>query len=636
MSQVTLLSLDIVSNAEIAVDSTGVDAAGTDAAGGDQKSFAKLVDDQIKKSPSKGTEDKKTATEESTVEDSEDLSAIKQVVDKVNQAKGADAIETETSDHSDTDELNPKHVDAQSESRLEGEEVSLIDKEHLKFIHLLDKSQHVLSTESAGSAETVQRQDRVSANKEGVVGIADDKRVDMTLLKNVQAKNTESAAQPSHEAIINKNSSPSLEASGDIKVRADSVDKVTKQNVLEQSINLQPKGLDPVKSDTLEKTVQRETSQLPGESKALALDTSKLQNTTQGDDISKRVMPVSEKAKAEVGANSLQANSEDSGELETSDEALVEVVASSVRAKSETAKPVVFKTDSSPGKEISLQATNVKHENLPAKGPELSDVTDSGEVELVTQAPQVQPNNSKPVQVNVSTQSAVEADPISQQELTDHEQQSFEQGAEQQLVENKPSEQQQVKAAHNLFAERLTSASGQQSMQTEREVDDASVTQLEEVAAQVVERNVAVKKQQFVQTETINIFRKDFANAVKEKVMVMVSQKLQQVDIQLDPPELGNVHVRLNLQGEQAAVSFTVQNQQAKEAFEQQMGKLRDMLSESGVDVGDANVSQQGEGREGGQMANRQNRGQQEDVVSQQLHVSQLINPSATGIDFYA
>lgn len=93
--------------------------------------------------------------------------------------------------------------------------------------------------------------------------------------------------------------------------------------------------------------------------------------------------------------------------------------------------------------------------------------------------------------------------------------------------------------------------------------------------------------------ETIAIFRKDFSDAVKDKVMLMISQKLQQFDISLDPPELGNMQVRVNLQGEQASVNFIVQNQQAKEALDQNMHKLKEMLAEQGVDVGDANVDQQ-------------------------------------------
>ena len=109
----------------------------------------------------------------------------------------------------------------------------------------------------------------------------------------------------------------------------------------------------------------------------------------------------------------------------------------------------------------------------------------------------------------------------------------------------------------------------------------------------------------------------------------------------LRQPELGNVSVRVNLQGEQAAVNFIVQNQQAKEALEQNMDKLKDLLSDSGVDVGDANVEhQQGQ-------ANNEDLAQpgqpgsswshSEDIEQEPLSMAaNLVKASATGIDYYA
>lgn len=143
------------------------------------------------------------------------------------------------------------------------------------------------------------------------------------------------------------------------------------------------------------------------------------------------------------------------------------------------------------------------------------------------------------------------------------------------------------------------------------------------------------------QSEVISIYRKDFSNAVKEKVMVMINQKIQQVDIQLDPPEMGNIQVRVNLQNEQAVVTFNVQNQQAKEALEQNMGKLKDMLAQTGVDVGDANVNQQSNsqgdnlGNDGSSQSNGSQLEQSEDLMAgaQQLNV---LKASSTGVDYYA
>jgi len=145
-----------------------------------------------------------------------------------------------------------------------------------------------------------------------------------------------------------------------------------------------------------------------------------------------------------------------------------------------------------------------------------------------------------------------------------------------------------------------------------------------------------------MQTETIAIYRKDFADAVKDKVMVMINQKIQQVEIQLDPPEMGNIHVRVNLQNEQAAVQFVVQNQQAREALEQNMGKLRDMLAESGVDVGEANIEQrEAKEQDGDGFDSQSNKGQNaqsaEDSFSENDNaIVNVLKASSTGIDYYA
>ncbi len=144
-----------------------------------------------------------------------------------------------------------------------------------------------------------------------------------------------------------------------------------------------------------------------------------------------------------------------------------------------------------------------------------------------------------------------------------------------------------------------------------------------------------------IHSETIAIYRKDFSNAVKDKVMVMINQKIKQLEIRLDPPELGSMQVRLNLQNEQAAVNFVVQNQQAKEALEQNMDKLKDMLAQSGVDVGDANIEQRDkQASEQDETGNgRQSAGVNEnDIADEQTVMSgaNLYKASATGVDYYA
>ena len=174
---------------------------------------------------------------------------------------------------------------------------------------------------------------------------------------------------------------------------------------------------------------------------------------------------------------------------------------------------------------------------------------------------------------------------------------------------------------------------------------------IEQQSAEMLNPSVATEVTQNQKTnvqlhqETISLFRKDFNEAVKDKVMLMISQKLQQFDITLDPPELGNMQVRVNLQGEQAVVNFLVQSQQTKDALEQNMHKLRELLAEQGVDVGDANVEQQSQqsANEEGSPAEKNSHmngnldsiDDANDVVAHTLS-AQMIDSSTASIDYYA
>ncbi len=169
------------------------------------------------------------------------------------------------------------------------------------------------------------------------------------------------------------------------------------------------------------------------------------------------------------------------------------------------------------------------------------------------------------------------------------------------------------------------------------------ITKLASETAQSSAQSVTNAKQvASLQNEALSVYRKDFAGAVKDKVMVMMNQKLQQIEIRLDPQELGNVNVKINLQNEQAVVSFTVQNQQAKEALDQNLGRLKEMLAESGVDVGDANVEQQnkqsGEEQLGESGHSRGGDDSSSDDLSglNDTQTINLVKGSSTGVDYYA
>ncbi|EOA5466423.1 flagellar hook-length control protein FliK [Vibrio cholerae] len=105
---------------------------------------------------------------------------------------------------------------------------------------------------------------------------------------------------------------------------------------------------------------------------------------------------------------------------------------------------------------------------------------------------------------------------------------------------------------------------------------------------------------QAVQTNAtpLHLNKEMAADQLAERVQMMMSKNLKNIDIRLDPPELGRMHIRMNMQGDGATVHFTVANQHAREALEQTMPRLREMLAQQGVQLGDTSVQQQSAGQQ--------------------------------------
>ncbi len=90
-----------------------------------------------------------------------------------------------------------------------------------------------------------------------------------------------------------------------------------------------------------------------------------------------------------------------------------------------------------------------------------------------------------------------------------------------------------------------------------------------------------------------------WSRGVSDRMVWMVGQKVQVAELRLDPPELGSLQVRLTLTQDQASVSFISPHAHVRDALEQQMPRLREMLQEGGVDLGQADVSDQSPGNTG-------------------------------------
>lgn len=138
--------------------------------------------------------------------------------------------------------------------------------------------------------------------------------------------------------------------------------------------------------------------------------------------------------------------------------------------------------------------------------------------------------------------------------------------------------------------------------------------------------------------KAVNIAQPEGQTQLAEKVRFMVNQNTMQADIRLDPPELGSMKVRINMSGETAAVSFIVQSPQAKDTLDQAVPRLRELLQEGGIELGQSSVqqeqnedaSEQGEGS--GQFASND---EDFDEDTAQSTEQRIVNGRLGGIDYF-
>lgn len=79
--------------------------------------------------------------------------------------------------------------------------------------------------------------------------------------------------------------------------------------------------------------------------------------------------------------------------------------------------------------------------------------------------------------------------------------------------------------------------------------------------------------------------------ALGQKITWMVAGEQQTASLTLNPPDLGPLQVVLSVSNSQASATFTAAQPEVRQALEAALPKLRDMLGESGIQLGQATVN---------------------------------------------
>lgn len=77
---------------------------------------------------------------------------------------------------------------------------------------------------------------------------------------------------------------------------------------------------------------------------------------------------------------------------------------------------------------------------------------------------------------------------------------------------------------------------------------------------------------------------------INQQVAWFSSKNIAMAEIKLDPPDLGPLHIKIANNGEQTNITFTSPHAQVRDALDQTLPRLREMLLQQGIDVAGVDV----------------------------------------------
>ena len=128
--------------------------------------------------------------------------------------------------------------------------------------------------------------------------------------------------------------------------------------------------------------------------------------------------------------------------------------------------------------------------------------------------------------------------------------------------------------------------------QSASSIEQANATRIENSAALTERSNQSGSESKSVEVRlAVPFSRKDWNEQLGKQLSFLVSRNMDSAQIQLDPPELGPMQVRINIQQDQVALQFQAQHGMVREALDQSIARLQELFSEEGLDLVSVDVS---------------------------------------------
>ena len=113
-------------------------------------------------------------------------------------------------------------------------------------------------------------------------------------------------------------------------------------------------------------------------------------------------------------------------------------------------------------------------------------------------------------------------------------------------------------------------------------------------AAVTTETGYAAAVQQANDLISVPVRDRGWGEQIGERVLMMAGNQMKSAEIRLTPAELGPLRVQVSVDDGAANVTFQAQHAVTREAIEQALPRLRELLAENGLSLGQASVGEQG------------------------------------------
>lgn len=93
-------------------------------------------------------------------------------------------------------------------------------------------------------------------------------------------------------------------------------------------------------------------------------------------------------------------------------------------------------------------------------------------------------------------------------------------------------------------------------------------------------------------TMNTHINQPEWSTDFSKRIQFMINSDIKNAELRLDPPELGRINIKISMNQDQASVTFTSAHGNVRESIENSIPRLRELLSDAGIQLGDANINE--------------------------------------------